>query len=301
MWINVVKCMYMPYTNNPYLPRMRRQTVNLVILKGWSIRKASRHVGVYPSTVKRWLDKADKMNTGAPIETLSSRPNHHPNELSQEIIDEIVRIRLKHNRCAEVVYQELLNEGISTSLSSVKRTLERENLIRKRSPWKRWHFEEERPYVFKPGDLVQIDTIHLIPGKLYVYTLIDIFSRWAQARVSERINTHRSLLFTLNSSNLFPFDFNMIQSDHGQEFSSWFTEHINKKDISHRHSRIRKPTDNGYVERFNRTLKDECLRGLPKTMKSYKKVIPEFINYYNNERLHFGINLKTPQQVLRSY
>jgi len=153
----------------------------------------------------------------------------------------------------------------------------------------------------KPGDLVQIDTIHLTPGVLYIYTLIDIFSRWTRARVSERINTRRSLLFAIDSQRTFPFRFNMIQSDHGQEFSTWFTEHIRKRDISHRHSRVRKPTDNGYVERFNRTLKDECLKGLPKTLRSYKKVIPEFINYYNTERLHLSLNLKTPQQVLPSY
>ena len=292
--------MYMAYTNNPNLPRVRMQAVKLV-RQGWSVRKAARHMGFHHTAVMKWIKKAKPLRSGAPILTESSRPYHHPNELSQKIIDEIVRTRLKHNRCAEVVYQELLNKSMSVSLSSVKRTLERQGLIRKRSPWKRWHFEEERPYVFKPGDLVQIDTIHLIPGKLYVYTLIDIFSRWAQARVSERINTHRSLLFTVNSSDLFPFSFNMIQSDHGQEFSSWFTEHIKKRNMSHRHSRVRKPTDNGYVERFNRTLKDECLRGLPRTMRSYKKAIPEFINYYNNERLHLSLNLKTPMQVVTSY
>ncbi len=291
----------MAYTNNPYLPRMRRKTVNLIILKGWSIRKASRYVGVHPSTVMRWLDKADMLNTQAPIPTLSSRPNHYPNELSKHIVDRIVKIRLKRNRCAEVVYQELLNQGISISLSSVKRTLQRQGLIRKRSPWKRWHFEQERPLALKPGDLVQIDTIHLIPGVLYIYTLIDIFSRWTQARVSERINTRRSLLFAIDSQRTFPFRFNMLQSDHGSEFSTWFTEHIQKKDIAHRHSRVRKPSDNGHLERFNRTLQDECLKDIPKTMRAYKKVIPEYINYYNAERLHLGINLKTPSQMLRSY
>jgi transposase InsO family protein len=301
---NVVKYMYIPYTNNPYLPRMRRQTVNLIILKGWSIRKASRHVGVCPSTVKRWLDKADMMNTGAPIPTLSSRPCHHPDELSQEIIDEIVKIRLKHHRCAEVVYQELLNKGISVSLSSVKRTLERQGLIRKRSPWKRWHFEIERPLALNPGSLVQIDTIHLMKdpkSRMYIYTLIDVFSRWTQARFSERINTHKSLRFAIDSQRVFPCRFNMIQSDHGQEFSSWFTEHIKKKDIAHRHSRVRKPSDNGHLERFNRTLQEECLDRIPKTIRAMKKAIPEYIHYYNTERLHLGLKLKTPQQVLQSY
>ena len=290
----------MAYTNNPNLPRVRMQAVTLV-RQGWSIRMVARHMGFHHTAVMKWMKKAEPLRSGAPISTESSRPYHHPNELSKNIIDKIVKIRLKHNRCAEVVYQELLNQGVVVSLSSVKRTLERQGLIRKRSPWKRWHFEVERPLALKPGDLVQIDTIHLIPGVLYIYTLIDIFSRWTQARVSERINTRRSLLFTIDSQRTFPFRFNMLQSDHGQEFSTWFTEHIKKKEIAHRHSRVRKPSDNGHLERFNRTLQEECLKDIPKTMRAYKKVIPEYIHYYNTERLHLGLNLKTPMQVVTSY
>jgi len=296
--------MYMAYTKNPHLPKVRRNTVNLVLLKGWPIRKAARYVGIEPSTVLRWMKKAEMLNSKALIPTESSRPKHHPNELSEDIIDKIVRIRLKHNRCAEVVHQELLNKGISVSLCSVKRTLKRQGLIRKRSPWKRWHFEIERPLVFNPGDLVQIDTIHLMKdpkSRMYIYTLIDVFSRWTQAKFSERISTNRSLRFAVDSQRIFPFSFNMIQSDHGSEFSSWFTEHIQKRDIAHRHSRIRKPSDNGHLERFNRTLQDECLKRIPNTIKSMKKAIPEYIHYYNTERLHLGLKLKTPQQVLRSY
>jgi transposase InsO family protein len=296
--------MYMAYTKNPHMPRVRRKTVNLVLLKGWSIRKASRYVGVEPSTVLRWLRKAELFNSQALIPTESSRPKRHPNELPEDIVNEIVKIRLKHNRCAEVVYQELVNKGISVSLSSVKRTLKRQGLIRKRSPWKRWHFEIERPFVFIPGDLVQIDTIHLMKdpkSRMYIYTLIDVFSRWTQAKFSERINTHKSLRFAMDSQKIFPFSFNMIQSDHGQEFSSWFTEHIRKRNIAHRHSRVRKPSDNGHLERFNRTLQEECLDRIPKTIRAIKKAVPEYVHYYNTERLHLGLKLKTPQQVLRSY
>lgn len=289
----------MAYSTNPNLPGVRMQAVMLV-RQGWSIRRVARHMGFHHTAVMKWMKKAEPLRDGEVIPTESSRPHSHPNELSQSIVDEIVKVRLRRNRCAEVVYQEMINQGYSVCLSSVKRTLGREGLIRKRSPWKRWHFEQERPLVLKPGDLVQIDTIHLIPGALYIYTLIDIFSRWTQARVSEKINAHRSLLFTIDSEKTFAFRFNMLQSDHGQEFSAWFTEHIQKRDIAHRHSRVRRPTDNGYVERFNRTLKEECLKDIPKTMRAYKKVIPEYIHYYNTERLHLGLNLKTPMQVVTS-
>ena len=275
------------------------QAINLLYEEGWGVRKVARHFGVSPGTISKWKQK-DHCGGLRPIPTLSSRPHHHPNELDKKIVNKIVEVRQKRNRCAEVVHQEMINLGYSVCLSSVKRTLKRQGLIRKRSPWKRWHFEDKRPLVLSPGDLVQVDTIHLIPGKLYVYTLIDVFSRWTQARVSNRINTHRSLLFVDNAKRLFPASFSMLQSDHGSEFSTWFTEHIKTRGIAHRHSRVRKPSDNGHLERFNRTIQEECLKGVPRKLTSYKKAISEYIHYYNNERLHLGLNLKTPIECFQA-
>lgn len=291
----------MPYTTNPHMPKLRMKTANLVLRHRFSIRQAARYTGYYPSTVSRWVKKALVINTGS-IPTESSRPNHHPHELSQEIVSKIIEIRKKHHRCAEIVHREMINLGYSVSLSSVKRTLYRHGLVRYRSPWKRWHFEEKRPKVFKPGELVEIDTIHVVPGILYVYTLIDVFSRWTQAQVSERINTHRSLFFVKKSQRRFPQDFKMLQSDHGSEFSITFTERIKANlGSNHRHSRVRKPNDNGHLERFNRTIQDECLKRTNKSLSAYQRKIPEYINYYNNERLHLALDFKTPNQVLRSY
>jgi len=292
----------MAYSTNPNLPKVRQQAVNL-IYRGWSVRRTARYVGVYPGTVSKWLDK-DRWYGRIPLATLSSRPEHSPNALPDDIVGAIVRQRKKRNRCAEVIQQELLNQGLTVSLSSVKRTLERQGLIRKRSPWKRWHFTLPRPEIQKPGDLIQIDTVHLGPcnqNRLYVYALIDVFSRWAWALPSLRINTHISLRFVREALKTSGFPFSMLQSDHGSEFSKWFTKVIEDKGVLHRHSRVRKPTDNGHVERFIQTLQKDCLDRIPRTMKSWQKEIPEFIRYYNLERPHMGLDYKTPMQVVRSY
>lgn len=297
--------MYMAYTNNPHLPQVRMEAVRLV-QQGWSLRKVARHTGFAHNTIWSWLKK--KPEYGWPgrmvIPTFSSRPHHHPNELPEEIVQRIMAIRQKRQRCAEVIHQELLKQGFPVSLSSVKRTLQRQGLIKKRSPWKRWHFEQPRPLALNPGNLIQIDTIHLGPAnqeRLYIYTLIDVFSRWAWAKASLKINTHRSLLFVKESKERSSFDFHLLQSDHGQEFSSWFTEHLGKQGIVHRHSRVRKPSDNGHLERFNRTIQEECLDRLPRRFSLYQKEIPEYLEYYNTERLHMGLNYQTPLQVVRSY
>ena len=151
---------------------------------------------------------------------------------------------------------------------------------------------------------MQIDTIHIQPrdsAKFDIYTLIDLYSRFACAKVVTRINTHQSLKFVQEAQRLAPFAFKVIQSDHGQEFSSWFTERVGVRDIAHRHARVRQSNDNAHIERFNRTIQEECLDGRKKDFFAYKRALPAYLRYYNGRRLHMGINLRFPLEVLRSY
>jgi transposase InsO family protein len=153
----------------------------------------------------------------------------------------------------------------------------------------------------KPGILVEIDTIHeIMPSRLYVYTLLDVCSRWAYAIPSLRISTHHSLGFVERARESAPFSFSTIQSDHGSEFSKWFTKRIVERGMSHRHSRIRTPNDNAHLERFNRTLQDECLRHVPYSLRSWQKEIPEYLEYYNTKRAHMGLDMKTPTEILKA-
>jgi transposase InsO family protein len=276
------------------------QTVNLV-RSGWSMRKAARYIGVYPSTVSRWFLKANQCNLRT-IPTLSSRPYHHPQELSEEIKDKIIEYRYQSQRCAEVIHHFLLRDGYQVSLSSVKRTLKRNNLVY-HSKWKKWHQYPPRPLAEKPGLLIEIDTIFdgISENRIYISTLIDVFSRWTYALPELNINTHKSLFFVKQARVIAPFSFSTLQSDHGSEFSKWFTKRILENGLSHRHSRIRTPSDNGHLERFNRTLQDECLSRIPRSFKSYQREIPEYIHYYNNERPHMALQMRTPMEVLRSY
>jgi transposase InsO family protein len=198
-----------------------------------------------------------------------------------------------------VVYESLKRKGVEVSLSTVHRVLKRNNLIRTWSPWKKRHTSVERPKPLTPGALVELDTIHLIMKKpyvrLYVYTLIDVYSRWAYAEVSTHISAAASVAFVRRAQAKAPFTFAMMQSDHGSEFSPWFTTHIG---AAHRHTRVRKPNDNAHVERFNRSIQDECLREFPVSVSVYQREIPRYLARYNGERLHMGINYLTPVEKL---
>ena len=294
----------MAYTNNPHIPAVRREAVRLIKLRNWTIRKTARHLGYNPSTISRWLKKAPH-DLRQVIPTLSSRPKSHPKMLSKKIVSEIIQERIKHRRCAEVVHKQLELNGTIVSLSSVKRTLKRANLIKKRSPWKKWHYSLPRPLAENKGDLVQLDTVHFQTSsgkRFYVYTIIDLYSRWAYAKVVKKISAGASVKFLLEAKANAGVDFKMVQTDHGPEFTKYFTLQTNRLKILHRHSRVRKSNDNAHVERFNRTIQEECFGvEMPINFNRYLSLIGNYLKYYNNDRLHLGLGLKTPAQVLQSY
>lgn len=288
----------MAYTLNPHLPRVRMATVRRV-WAGQSIRQAARYCGVHPSTVLRWVRRAPTTGWTHLIPTRSSRPHHHPHALKPGIVSEIVNRRNAHQRCAKIIHQELANDGTVVSLASVKRVLKRQKLLRYKSPWKKWHVSPRRPQAINPGDLVQLDTIHMVPktGKRwYIYTLIDLASRWAYAKVSTQISASLSVAFVHEAQRHAPFSFAMLQSDHGSEFSKRFSMSTRTKV---RHSRLRRPNDNAHIERFNRTIQEECFAKVPDTPAAYQEALGRYLIYYNTKRLHLGLNCKTPLQVLR--
>ena len=286
----------MAYTQNPHMPKVRQQAADMV-RRGYTPTETGRRFGVGSSTICKWVKKAKRYGYH-PIPTLSSRPKHHPKELSSDMVWRIFRQRIKARRCAEVIHRELKNEGVEVSLSSVKRTLDRTGLLKKRSPWKRFHPHIDRPHVLKPGDLVQMDTIHLMIGekkRIYVFVLLDVYSRWVYAKAYKKISSKIGADFLREAERCATFSFDMIQTDHGPEFGKWFVERVSK---SHRYTRIGKPNDNSHIERFNRTVQEESLDKVKREVPLINEALKKYLEYYNTERLHMGISFRTPIQLL---
>ena len=84
--------------------------------------------------------------------------------------------------------------------------------------------------------------------------------------------------------------------DMAKQFGKWFVSQIQK---NHRYTRIGKPNDNSHIERFNRSIQEECLDQVEKNEEALNRAIKKYLEYYNNERLHMGINFKTPSQLLK--
>lgn len=271
-----------------------------MVRSGKSTREVARYFGYAQSTIVKWRKRAPaRFVQNGILPTFSSRPHHSPRRTPRDLEARIIDARQKTGRCAEVVCVHLKNEGLVVSLSTVKRVISRYGCLKKRSPWKGKRTYPIRPDIEKQGDLVQMDTIHFADkyGKrTYVYTALDVFSRYGFAMRSHKANCERSISFLKKARAYFPFPIACIQTDNGPEFGLHFTDTVTRSGMMHRHNHPRSPNENGHLERFNRTLQEEIGRhGL---CIFVPEDITAFLKHYNHERLHMGINFKTPHQML---
>lgn len=289
----------MAYTSNEHAGKVRVRAIRM-LKNGGSTREVARHFGYAQSTIVKWWKRRDETWHQRSLPTRSSRPHRSPRAVAPEVVAAIVTTRNKTKRCAEVVYESLKQNGVSVSLSTVKRTLSRYGMLKKRSPWKKVRHYPIRPGIEKQGDLVEMDTIHFVDGrgrKSYVYTALDVYSRYGCAMLSKKSNTHMTVRFLKRAQRYFPFPIRCVQTDNGPEFGLHFTRTAVRNGISHRHNHPRSPNENGHLERFNRTLQEEVPRH--GWCIHIEEDVAAYLKHYNRERLHMGINFKTPAQMLK--
>lgn len=320
----------MAYSNNPNLPKARATAMKMLFFEELSLQTIANKCGVHRSTVWRWKKKwleinknVQLKNYGRPnrepgtvfrvaalkwsVPTLSPRPHTSPTAISKDVVRRILELRRGLQRCAEVIWHHLVHEdGIRISLSSVRRTLQRHHATNGRKPRLRPD-NPRRPQATCPGELVQTDTIHYICPityrRRYVYTAIDLYTRMAYAEISSSIRPGIAANALVRAQELWGFNISMVQADNGPEFSRYFEQEMSRQNIRVRHSRLGRPNDNAHIERFNRTIQEECLGSrfsYRTTNAEITKKLDKYLDYYNSDRVHLGIQLKKPRQMLQS-
>lgn len=84
----------------------------------------------------------------------------------------------------------------------------------------------------------------------------------------------------------------MLQADNGPEYSHYFEDVLSRQNIITRHSRLHRPNDNAHIERFNRTIQEECLgRYLDPTISNQKiqSKLNHYLEFYNTKRVHLSL------------
>lgn len=168
------------------------------------------------------------------------------------------------------------------------------------------------------GELGHID-VHYIAkgtvkdignGKLYIVGVIDSYSRicWMMpVRSVKAIDiSYATMEMLVILRNRYDIEFKEMMSDNGSEFSSSnnienhpFERMLKFLDIKHIYTKPCSPKTNGKIERFWRTLEDELLSGETfDSLEEFARHIQGYCLYYNEHRMHQGINLKKPVEMI---
>jgi transposase InsO family protein len=91
-----------------------------------------------------------------------------------------------------------------------------------------------------------------------------------------------------------------IISDNGPQFIARdFKEFIRISGMTHVRTSPYYPQSNGKIERWHKSLKGECIRpGTPLTKEDAQQLIQQYVDHYNNVRLHSAIGFVTPADML---
>jgi transposase InsO family protein len=91
-----------------------------------------------------------------------------------------------------------------------------------------------------------------------------------------------------------------IISDNGPQFlAKDFKQFIRLCGMTHVRTSPYYPQSNGKLERFHRTIKEDCLRpACPATLEEAQRHAGRYVEHYNQVRLHSAIGYVTPEQKM---
>jgi putative transposase len=282
-----------------------------------SVAATCRHFGIARSTFYRWQRRYDPHHL-AVLENRSSSPQRVRRPTwTPEHAAAVRQARERSPRWGKDKLAVLLGrEGMALSVSMIGRILadlkRRGILIEPRTTRLRPHARHARPYairkpqdhpVAQPGDLVQLDTMHLtpVPGvERRHFSAVDVVSRWSVAgvRASATAGTARDFLTELLAR--LPFPVRAIQVDGGSEFMAEFEVACQERGITLFVLPPRSPKLNGHVERANRTHRAEFweLYDGPLELPPLQEALQRWEAEYNHVRPHQALGYQTPAEHL---
>jgi transposase InsO family protein len=269
---------------------------------GLTVNEVAKKLHIHRATVYRWKKAIRYRGVRRFVrEKKEAKRKRKRRKLSSKVVKLIKKSRLDHHDwCGEKIVWELKTKhGIKVSRASVYRVLNRYFVLR--SKWKKNQVRGRVPKASKPRDVIQADTVDF--GDIFAYTAVDIFTREVQVVLGDDLTAkeggkcvHR-ILTHLGPCLIF-------QTDNGKEFGQDCSKIILMHALRHRRIHARRKNENAYIESFHRSLRKECL-GWIKYTKDEKDQLQELINkyivYYNTQRPHLGIGLKTPAEVKMSH
>lgn len=271
--------------------------------RSWST--LSREADVSRDVLRRWWQRYEAGGEAA-LRPRSRRPRSSPTQVPAATEAAILQWRNQGLGPARIALQ------VAPSVSTVYRTLVRHGRNQLHPPIPRAVQRYEKT---RPGELVHVDLKYLpsLENRAeFEFAAVDDFTREAVVWIAGARTTHNATTFLERLVALLPYPIEAVMTDNDLVFTMRFAYYRQRRTrfeeacrslgIRHRRLRPHAPESNGKVERFIKTIDDECLAVYqPQTCAARTGVVDRFVWYYNHQRPHLSLAGQTPVQRRLSY
>jgi transposase InsO family protein len=267
--------------------------------RGVALTTLSSDYGIAREVLGRWWARYHAGDVAA-LHPHSRRPDGSPTRLPAATERQILQLRAQRLSAVRIAYR--LGVGHST----VQRVLCRHGVNRLPRP-ARAHprrYEKQRP-----GELLHLDLKYLPALRNarhdFEFAAVDDFSREAVVAIETDQTSAAAAAFLEHVVATLPYRVEAVLTDNALAFTMRTARYADRQtrfqqvcaalQIRHHVLRPYTPQSNGKVERFFRTVNDECLHVRPcHTFAARSRAVAEFVWYYNHERPHLSLGGLTP-------
>jgi transposase InsO family protein len=202
-----------------------------------------------------------------------------------------------------LTYMMMDDDIVAVSPSSVYRVLVNAGLLRR---WNRKPSKKgagfQQPLKAHEHWHIDISYINICGTFYYLCSILDGFSRYiVHWEIRESMTEADVEIILQRAREKFPDAKPRVISDNGPQFiSKDFKEFIRISGMTHVKTSPYYPQSNGKLERYHRTVKGTCIRvKTPLSLEDARHLVTDFVDYYNNKRLHSAIGYVTPKDKLQ--
>lgn len=277
---------------------------------GGNISLAAQELGLARSTLWRWKQRSSQHGRYLAIyrtKRKSTRPHHISYILTQQEKSDIIALRKARGWTAEKIKVHL---KLKVAHRTIHRFLRRVGMVKVGGYHRRPRFQKTVHMHVKNvttiGYLqmdVKVVTPELsgLPWTCFEYAVIDIYSRYKEAVILNQLDQDGAMAALLEIMPKLPFKPVFIQTDNGLEFQARFQKFCTDMGLKHHLIHKSSPNENAVIERSFPTDEEEFyfrIKDRPEHYDDLRQQLAVYLKYYNYERLHLGINLKTPAEVV---
>ena len=257
------------------------------------VKDLVKRIGLRPDKFNEWRKRYGKVN-----EHNSSIPRDFWLEESEK--EAIITYYLEHPQegYRRITYMMLDDDIVAVSPSSVYRVLVSAGIIRK---WNNETTKKGTGFIqpINPHDHWHIDVsyINICGTFCYLCSILDGYSRFiVHWEIHESMTEARIEVIIQRGKEKYLYVHPRIISDNGPQFIARdFKEFIRIIGMTHVRTSPYYPQSNGKLERWHKTLKHESIRpNCPLNIEDARRIVGEYVEQYNNKRLHSAIGYITP-------